>query len=116
MATFSRTAEWSVGTSAGEARRLALGALRARRAKVVGDRDRRIEARTGSSLLSHLDVSFVPQRWLPLSIVVKIADLDGTTNVAVTVEDRLGVGATGTGTRYDELFDETIDSLRRATT
>ena len=36
--------------------------------------------------------------------------------IGVTVEDRLGVGATGTGTRYHELFDETIDSLRRATT
>jgi hypothetical protein len=116
MATFSRTAEWSADTPAAEVRRRVLGALRARGAKVIADGDGRIEARAGSSWLARLDVSLVPQRWLPLKIVVTVVPIDDIAQVAVTVEDRLGVGATGTGTRYDELFDATIDGIREATT
>ena len=118
MATFTRSEEWSIDMAPDDARARVIDALRAQRAKIVDDHGPRIEARSGSSWLAHLDVSLVPLRWLPLGIVVRISrdDGDGATRIAMTVEDRLGLGAPGSGQRYEELFDTTISRVRAATT
>ncbi len=118
MATFSRTEEWWADAAADEVRVRVLDALRAQRAKIVDSRASSIEARTGSAWLARLDVSLMPLRWLPLGIVVQISskDEDRATRIAVTIEDRLGMGTPGSGQRYEELFDTTIGRLRAATT
>jgi hypothetical protein len=117
--TYSRTERWTTAAPPGDTVTRVADALRARRAKIGTLGDGRVEAQTGSQWLARLDVSLVPKRWLPLRIEVTVAPGDGAdarTTVAVSLEDGLGVGAAGTSTRYDELFDETLAALRKATT
>ncbi|HEY7133907.1 MAG TPA: hypothetical protein VIB48_02475 [Acidimicrobiia bacterium] len=116
--TYSRADRWTTTALEADALARLVGALRARRAKIVERDDRRVEAHIGSQLLARLDVSLVPKRWLPLHVEVTVARGDGTdarTAVEVSIEDALGVGAAGTSSRYDELFDETLAALRSAT-
>jgi hypothetical protein len=115
---YSRSVRWTSGGDAADVTARLTDALRGRRAKVVGGGGGRVEAHAGSQLLARLDVSLVPKRWLPLHVTVIVAPGDGPasrTTVEVALEDGLGVGAAGTSSRYDELFDETIAALRRAT-
>jgi hypothetical protein len=116
--TYSRAQRWTTTASEADAMSRVVDALRARRAKTGTPADGRIEAHTGSQWLARLDVSLVPKRWLPLRIAVTVTpgdDTDARTTVDVSIEDGLGVGAAGTSSRYDELFDETIAALRAAT-
>ncbi|MBV8952088.1 MAG: hypothetical protein JOZ99_14515, partial [Actinobacteria bacterium] len=112
---FFRREEWTAGAGPAEVRARVVDVLRSRRAKVVDTGDGTVAARSGSSLLARLDVSLVPKRWLPLAVAVSITPADAATRVTVTIEDRLGFGAAGSGTRYEALFDETIRALRSAT-
>ena len=116
--TYSRSEEWTTAASEADTIARAVEALRGRRAKLAMRDDGGIEAHAGSQLLARLDVSLVPKRWLPVRIAVTVTPGDGPgarTTVAVSLEDGLGVGGAGTSSRYDELFDEMIAALRRAT-
>ncbi len=115
MPAFSRSEQWSVDASASDVRSRVVNALRRQRAKVVDSGGGRIEARSGSSVFARLDVSLVPKRWLPLRVLVSVTPDGGATRVAVTLEDGLGFGAAGSGSRYEELFEAMIAALRRAT-
>jgi hypothetical protein len=109
----SDTRKWRVNKSADEVQKIVTGVLASKRATLVENSPRRIEAKIGSEAKTRvLGGIFVSKETLPVKVTLQVNEVPGESEIYAVIEDNLGVGfRQGMVGKYKEYIQSLFNDL-----
>lgn len=114
MSIFDRR-KWKINRSADEIQRIVVNKLTQKKANIIENTSRKIEATMGSELKTRLIGGLIVSKdTLPVRIILLMNEIAGETEIDATIQDNLGFGIkTGIEGRYKEYIQSLFEELAR---